>query len=46
VAEKRLRKTSWIPLKSRGVVAMVAGRKVIFVANSTAIEIAERYIKS
>jgi hypothetical protein len=39
-------KTSWIPLKSRGVVAMVAGRKVIFVANSTAIEIAERYIKS
>ena len=39
-------KTSWMPLKSRGVVAMVAGRKVIFVANSTAIENAERYIKS
>ena len=39
-------KTSWMPLKSRGVVAMVAGRKVIFVANSTAIENAERYLKS
>jgi len=38
-------KTSWMPLKSRGVIAIVAGRKVIFAANSTAIENAERYIK-
>lgn len=38
-------KTSWMPLKSRGVIAMVAGRKVIFAANSTAIENAERYMK-
>jgi hypothetical protein len=38
-------KTSWMPMKSRGVTAMVAGRKVIFVANSTAIENADRFIK-
>jgi hypothetical protein len=38
-------KTSWMPLKNRGVIAMVAGRKVIFAANSSAIENAERYIK-
>ena len=38
-------KTSWMPMKSRGVIVMVAGRKVIFAANSTAIENAERYIK-
>ena len=38
-------KTSWMPMKSRGVIAMVAGRKVIFAANSTAIENAERYMK-
>ena len=38
-------KTSWMPMKSRGVIAIVAGRKVIFAANSTAIENAERYIK-
>jgi hypothetical protein len=38
-------KTSWMPLKSRGVIAIVAGRKVVFAANSTAIENAERYIK-
>jgi hypothetical protein len=38
-------KTSWMPLKSRGVIAIVAGRKVIFAANSTAIENAERFIK-
>ena len=37
-------KTSWMPMKSRGVIAMVAGRKVIFAANSTAIENAERFI--
>jgi hypothetical protein len=37
--------TSWMPLKSRGVTAMVAGRKVLFAANSTAIENAERFIK-
>lgn len=38
-------KTSWMPMKSRGVVAFVGGRKVIFAANATAIENAERYIK-
>lgn len=37
-------KTSWMPLKSRGVIVMVAGRKVIFAANSSAIENAERFI--
>ena len=37
-------KTSWMPLKSRGVIAIVGGRKVIFAANSTAIENAERFI--
>jgi hypothetical protein len=39
-------KTSWMPMKSRGVVAFVGGRKVIFAANSTAIANAERYIKN
>jgi len=38
-------KTSWMPMKSRGVVVFVGGRKVIFAANSTAIANAERYIK-
>jgi hypothetical protein len=38
-------KTSWMPLKSRGVIVIVAGRKVIFAANSTAIDNAERFIK-
>ena len=38
-------KTSWMPMKSRGVIAIVAGRKVIFAANSSAIENAERFIK-
>ena len=38
-------KTSWMPMKSRGVIAMVAGRKVIFAANSTAVENAERFMK-
>lgn len=38
-------KTSWMPLKSRGVIVMVAGRKVIFAANSTALENAERFMK-
>jgi hypothetical protein len=33
-----------MPMKSRGVIAMVAGRKVIFAANSSAIENAERFI--
>jgi hypothetical protein len=37
-------KTSWMPLKSRGVIAIVAGRKVIFAANSSAIENAQRFI--
>jgi hypothetical protein len=38
-------KTSWMPMKSRGVIIFVGGRKVIFAANSTAIENAERYIQ-
>jgi len=38
-------KTSWMPMKSRGVIAMVAGRKVIFAANSSAVENAERFMK-
>ena len=38
-------KTSWMPLKSRGVTAIVAGRKIIFAANSSAIENAERLMK-
>jgi hypothetical protein len=33
-----------MPLKSRGVIAMVGGRKVIFAANTTAIENAERFM--
>lgn len=37
-------KTSWMPMKSRGVIAIVNGRKIIFAANSTAIENAERFI--
>jgi hypothetical protein len=37
-------KTSWMPMKSRGVSVIVAGRKVIFAANSSAIENAERFI--
>lgn len=37
-------KTNWMPLKSRGVTVIVNGRKVIFAANSSAIENAERYI--
>lgn len=31
-------KTSWMPMKSRGVVMYVGGQKVIFAANSTAME--------
>ena len=37
-------KTSWMPMKSRGVIVIVAGRKVIFAANSTAVENADRFI--
>jgi len=37
-------KTSWMPMKSRGVIVIVNGRKTIFAANSTAIENAERFI--
>ena len=37
-------KTTWMPMKSRGVIVIVAGRKVIFAANATAIENAERFI--
>jgi len=32
-------------MKSRGVIAMVGGRKIVFAANSSAIENAERFIK-
>jgi hypothetical protein len=39
-------KTSWMPMKSRGVIVMVNGKKTIFAANSTAIENSERFIKS
>ena len=39
-------KTSWMPMKSRGVIVIVNSRKTIFAANSTAIENAERYINS
>jgi hypothetical protein len=38
-------KTSWMPMKSRGVIVIVNGRKVIFAANSSAIENAERFVK-
>jgi hypothetical protein len=38
-------KTSWMPMKSRGVIVIVAARKVIFAANSSAIENAERFMK-
>lgn len=38
-------KTTWMPMKSRGVIAVVAGRKVIFAANSSAVENAERFMK-
>ena len=37
-------KTSWMPMKSRGVIVIVNGRKVIFAANSSAVENAERFI--
>jgi hypothetical protein len=39
-------KTSWMPMKSRGVIVIVDGRKCIFAANSSAIENAERFINS
>lgn len=39
-------KTSWMPMKSRGVIAIVNGIKTIFAANSTAIENAERFRNS
>jgi hypothetical protein len=31
-------KTNWMPMKSRGVIMYVSDRKVIFAANSTAME--------
>ena len=31
-------KTNWMPMKSRGVIMYVSGRKIIFAANSTAME--------
>ena len=39
-------KTSWMPLKSRGVVMYVGGQKVIFAANSTTMEHATSYIET
>ena len=39
-------KTSWMPLKSRGVIMYVGGQKVIFAANSTTMEHATRYIET
>jgi hypothetical protein len=39
-------KSSWMPFKSKGITMIVGDRKVIFAANSTAIENAERYIRS
>jgi hypothetical protein len=39
-------KNSWMPMKSRGIVVIVNGRKCIFAANSSAIENAERFIKN
>ena len=38
-------KSSWMPMKTRGVIAIVAGRKIIFAANSTTLENAERYMR-
>lgn len=39
-------KTSWMPMKSRGVIVIVNNQKTIFAANSTATENAERFINS
>ena len=39
-------KTSWMPLKSRGVIMYVGGQKVIFAANSTTMEHATSYIET
>lgn len=38
-------KTNWMPLKSRGVVMNIGGRKVIFAANSNAVETASRFLR-
>jgi len=38
-------KTNWMPLKSRGVVMNIGGRKVIFAANSNAVETASRFTR-
>ena len=38
-------KSSWLPMKSRAVVAFVSGRKVIFAANASAVENAEKQMK-
>lgn len=37
-------KTNWMPLKSRGVTVIVNGKKVLFAANSSVIENAERFM--
>jgi hypothetical protein len=39
-------KTSWMPLKSRGIIMYVGGQKFIFAANSTAMEHATRYFEA
>jgi hypothetical protein len=38
-------KTSWMPLKSRGVVLIIGGKKVLFAANSNAVETAASCLK-
>jgi len=39
-------KTNWMPMKSRGVIMHVSGKKVIFAANSTAMEHASSQISN
>ena len=40
-------KTNWLPMKSRGVAMMVSRNKVLFAANSTAIDLATKeYMKT
>jgi hypothetical protein len=39
-------KTNWMPMKSRGIAMVVSGNKVLFAANSTAIEFAtQEYLR-
>ena len=39
-------KTSWMPLKSRGIIMNIGGRKIIFAANSNAVDMASRFLNS